>query len=131
MVNSERVGILTDRLTTLVGQICDVSQVIDYPWTEVYGQATPPAFNEKSLGLVQPIGGYRGGADPTVSGLAGPSKMKETEIRADTPVSFARATAPEALVKPAVVLRGPVALLEHLAHVWYLAKKCGVCLIRP
>ena len=79
---------MTGRLTALVGQICVVSQIIDYPWTEVYGQAKPPAFKGKSLGRVQPIGGYRGGADPTVSGLAGPRKLKETEIRADTPRVF-------------------------------------------
>ena len=40
--------------------------------------------------------------------------MKETEIRADTPVSFARATVLEAQVKPAVVLHGRVAVSRSL-----------------
>ena len=74
----------------------------------------PPAFNEKTLGLAQPTSGYRGGADPTASGMAGPNKMKETEIRADTGVSFARATVPEAQIKPAVVLNDAVIVSRSL-----------------
>ena len=88
---------------------------------------SPPAYNEKTLGLVQPSGSYRGGADPTASGMAGPNKMKETEIRADTGVSFARAIVPEAQVKPAVVLinavavsRSPGALVVPGEEVWGL-----------
>ena len=46
--------------------------------------------------------------------MVGPNKMKETEIRADTGVSLARATVPEAQVKLAVVLNHAVVVSRSL-----------------
>ena len=86
-----------------------MAHVIDYPWAELYGRSKPPAYNEKTFGLAQPRG-IQGGVDPTASGMAGPHRMKETEIRAGVGVSFTRQTAPEAQIKPAVVLTNALAV---------------------
>ena len=77
-------------------RICDLAQVVDYPWAELYGRSKPPADNEKTFGLARPSGSYQGRVDPTASGMAGPNRMKETEIRADVGVSFTRHSEPEA-----------------------------------
>ena len=78
---------------------------IDYPWTELCGQARPPAYNDKTLGLVQPRGAPKGGVGPAAaSGMAGVRRVSEQDIRVGAPVSFSRKPTPEAQVKLAVVL---------------------------
>ena len=68
---------------------CGMVYAIDYPWTELYGQARPPACNEKTMGLAQPRVASRGGVNPAATtGMAGVRQVKAKDIRADILVSF-------------------------------------------
>ena len=91
----------------------------DYPWTELYGDARPPTYNEKTLGLAQPRAA-KGEADPmAASGMAGVSRGKEGGARANVGVSFSRQTTPASQAKPAVVLPDAV----------QLSRSAGTCVV--
>ena len=116
---------LTARLAGLLEKMCGVARVIDYPWIEIDGQSMPPAYNEKTLGLAQPSTAHQVGVDPTTSRMTGPSRMKESETRADVGVSLSRQSEPEAQVRPQLYRIKPWQFPGRLVHLSPLSKGYG------